>query len=121
MINYTKPELVQELSEGVKRIVFREVTSGEKSADLVTLRQDLVPATEILTMIRMIERMEVMPNTRVYAWDIVKGKWMSFYMETVDSLDEARTSDDISEGEQEIDEQTRIKNLLKLDNEEQQQ
>mgnify|MGYP003128392026 CR=1 FL=1 len=117
MINYTKPELVQELSEGVKRIVFREVTSGEKSADLVTLRQDLVPATEILTMIRMIERMEVMPNTRVYAWDIV----MSFYMETVDSLDEARTSDDISEEEQEVDEQTRIKNLIKLDNEEQQQ
>ena len=117
MINYTKPELVQELSEGVKRIVFREVTSGEKSADLVTLRQDLVPATEILTMVRMIERMEVVPDTRVYAWDIVKGKWMSFYMETVDSLDEARTSDDISEEEQEVDEQTRIKNLIKLDNE----
>ena len=94
MLNYTKPELVQELSEGVKRIVFREVTSGEKSADLVTLRQDLVPATEILTMVRMIERMEVMPDTRVYAWDIVRGKWISFYMENVDSIEEARTSDD---------------------------
>tara|TARA_R100000951_G_C2525018_1_gene144638 strand:- start:58 stop:423 length:366 start_codon:yes stop_codon:yes gene_type:complete len=116
MLNYTKPELVQELSEGVKRIVFREVTSGEKSADLVTLRQDLVPATEILTMVRMIERMEVVPDTRVYAWDIVKGKWISFYMEKVDSLDEARTSDDISEEEQEVDEQTRIKNLINLDN-----
>ena len=121
MINYTKPEIVQEFSEGVKKIVFREVGSGEKSSDLVTLRPDLVPPTQIRTMLSMIERMEVMPDTRVYAWDIVKGKWMSFYMETVDSLDEARTSDDISEEEQEVDEQTRIKNLIKLDNEEEEQ
>ena len=42
----------------------------------------------------MIERMEVMPDTRVYAWDIVRGKWISFYMENVDSIEEARTSDD---------------------------
>ena len=94
MINYTKPELVQELSEGVKRIVFREVGSGEKSSDLVTLRPDLVPPTQIRTMLSMIERMEVMPDTRVYAWDIVRGKWISFYMENVDSIEEARTSDD---------------------------
>ena len=117
MLNYTKPELVQQISEEVTRIVFREVGSGEKSADLVTLDPNLVPATQIRTMLGMIERMEVIPDTRVYAWDIVKGKWMSFYMETVDSLDEARTSDNISEEEQEVDEQTRIKNLIKLDNE----
>jgi hypothetical protein len=94
MINYTKPELVQEFSEGVKKIVFREVGSGEKSSDLVTLRPDLVPPTEIRTMLGMIQRMEVMPDTRVYAWDIVKGKWISFYMQNVDSIEEARTSDD---------------------------
>ena len=94
MINYTKPELVQEFSEGVKKIVFREVGSGEKSADLVTLRKDLVPPTQLLTMVRMIERMEVVPDTRVWAWDIVRGKWISFYMENVDSIEEARTSDD---------------------------
>ena len=94
MLNYTKPELVQEFSEGVKKIVFREVGSGEKSTDLVTLRKDLVPPTQLLTMIRMIERMEVVPDTRVWAWDIVKGKWISFYMENVDSIEEARTSDD---------------------------
>ena len=94
MINYTKPEIVQEFSEGVKKIVFREVGSGEKSSDLVTLRPDLVPPTQIRTMLSMIERMEVMPDTRVYAWDIVKGKWISFYMENVDSIEEARTSDD---------------------------
>jgi len=94
MINYTKPELVQEFSEGVKKIVFREVGSGEKSSDLVTLRPDLVPPTQIRTMLGMIERMEVMPDTRVYAWDIVRGKWISFYMENVDSIEEARTSDD---------------------------
>jgi hypothetical protein len=94
MINYTKPEIVQEFSEGVKKIVFREVGSGEKSSDLVTLRPDLVPPTQIRTMLGMIERMEVMPDTRVYAWDIVKGKWISFYMENVDSIEEARTSDD---------------------------
>ena len=94
MINYTKPEIVQECSEGVKKIVFREVGSGEKSSDLVTLRPDLVPPTQIRTMLSMIERMEVMPDTRVYAWDIVRGKWISFYMENVDSIEEARTSDD---------------------------
>ena len=94
MINYTKPEIVQEFSEGVKKIVFREVGSGEKSSDLVTLRPDLVPPTEIRTMLGMIQRMEVMPDTRVYAWDIVRGKWISFYMENVDSIEEARTSDD---------------------------
>ena len=94
MINYTKLELVQEFSEGVKKIVFREVGSGEKSSDLVTLRPDLVPPTEIRTMLGMIQRMEVMPDTRVYAWDIVRGKWISFYMENVDSIEEARTSDD---------------------------
>ena len=94
MINYTKPEIVQEFSEGVKKIVFREVGSGEKSSDLVTLRPDLVPPTQIRTMLGMIERMEVIPDTRVYAWDIVKGKWISFYMENVDSIEEARTSDD---------------------------
>ena len=94
MINYTKPEIVQEFSEGVKKIVFREVGSGEKSSDLVTLRPDLVPPTQIRTMLSMIERMEVMPDTRVYAWDIVKGKWISFYMQNVDSIEEARTSDD---------------------------
>ncbi len=94
MINYTKPEIVQEFSEGVKKIVFREVGSGEKSSDLVTLRPDLVPPTQIRTMLGMIERMEVMPDTRVYAWDIVKGKWISFYMENVDSIEEVRTSDD---------------------------
>ena len=94
MINYTKPEIVQEFSEGVKKIVFREVGSGEKSSDLVTLRPDLVPPTQIRTMLGMIERMEVMPDTRVYAWDIVNGKWISFYMENVDSIEEARTSDD---------------------------
>ena len=94
MINYTNPEIVQEFSEGVKKIVFREVGSGEKSSDLVTLRPDLVPPTQIRTMLSMIERMEVMPDTRVYAWDIVKGKWISFYMENVDSIEEARTSDD---------------------------
>ena len=94
MINYTKPELVQEFSEGVKKIVFREVGSGEKSSDLVTLRPDLVPPTEIRTMLGMIQRMEVMPDTRVYAWDIVRGKWISFYMQNVDSIEEARTSDD---------------------------
>ena len=94
MINYTKPEIVQEFSEGVKKIVFREVGSGEKSSDLVTLRPDLVPPTQIRTMLGMIERMEVMPDTRVYAWDIVRGKWISFYMENVDSIEEARTSDD---------------------------
>ncbi len=94
MINYTKPEIVQEFSEGVKKIVFREVGSGEKSSDLVTLRPDLVPPTQIRTMLSMIERMEVMPDTRVYAWDIVKGKWISFYMENVDSIEEVRTSDD---------------------------
>ena len=94
MINYTKPEIVQEFSEGVKKIVFREVGSGEKSSDLVTLRPDLVPPTQIRTMLGMIERMEVMPDTRVYAWDIVKGKWISFYMQNVDSIEEARTSDD---------------------------
>jgi len=94
MINYTKPEIVQEFSEGVKKIVFREVGSGEKSSDLVTLRPDLVPPTEIRTMLGMIQRMEVMPDTRVYAWDIVKGKWISFYMQNVDSIEEARTSDD---------------------------
>ena len=94
MINYTKPELVQEFSEGVKKIVFREVGSGEKSSDLVTLRPDLVPPTQIRAMLGMIERMEVMPDTRVYAWDIVRGKWISFYMENVDSIEEARTSDD---------------------------
>jgi hypothetical protein len=85
---------VQEFSEGVKKIVFREVGSGEKSSDLVTLRPDLVPPTEIRTMLGMIQRMEVMPDTRVYAWDIVKGKWISFYMQNVDSIEEARTSDD---------------------------
>jgi len=37
MLNYTKTELIQELSEGLKRVVFREVGSGEKSADLITL------------------------------------------------------------------------------------
>ncbi len=74
--------------------MFREVGSGEKSSDLVTLRPDLVPPTQIRTMLGMIERMEVMPDTRVYAWDIVKGKWISFYMENVDSIEEARTSDD---------------------------
>ncbi len=94
MINYTKPEIVQEFSEGVKKIVFREVGSGEKSSDLVTLRPDLVPPTQIRTMLGMIERMEVMPDTRVYAWDIVRGKWISFYMENVDSIEEVRTSDD---------------------------
>lgn len=94
MINYTKPEIVQEFSEGVKKIVFREVGSGEKSSDLVTLRPDLVPPTQIRTMLSMIERMEVMPDTRVYAWDIVKGKWISFYMENVDSVDDVRSSDD---------------------------
>ena len=94
MINYTKPEIVQEFSEGVKKIVFREVGSGEKSSDLVTLRPDLVPPTQIRTMLGMIERMEVMPDTRVYAWDIVRGKWISFYMQNVDSIEEARTSDD---------------------------
>ena len=94
MINYTKPEIVQEFSEGVKKIVFREVGSGEKSSDLVTLRPDLVPPTQIRTMLSMIERMEVMPDTRVYAWDIVRGKWISFYMENVDSIEEVRTSDD---------------------------
>ena len=94
MINYTKPEIVQEFSEGVKKIVFREVGSGEKSSDLVTLRPDLVPPTQIRTMLGMIERMEVMPDTRVYAWDIVKGKWISFYMENVDSVDDVRSSDD---------------------------
>ena len=94
MINYTKPEIVQEFSEGVKKIVFREVGSGEKSSDLVTLRPDLVPPTQIRTMLGMIERMEVMPDTRVYAWEIVRGKWISFYMENVDSIEEARTSDD---------------------------
>ena len=94
MINYTKPEIVQEFSEGVKKIVFREVGSGEKSSDLVTLRPDLVPPTEIRTMLGMIQRMEVMPDTRVYAWDIVRGKWISFYMQNVDSIEEARTSDD---------------------------
>ena len=94
MINYTKPELVQQISEEVTRIVFREVGSGEKSADLVTLDPNLVPATQIRTMLGMIERMEVIPDTRVYAWDIVKGKWISFYMENVDSIEEARTSDD---------------------------
>ena len=94
MINYTKPEIVQEFSEGVKKIVFREVGSGEKSSDLVTLRPDLVPPTQIRTMLGMIERMEVMPDTRVYAWDIVRGKWISFYMENVDSVDDVRSSDD---------------------------
>ena len=94
MINYTKPEIVQEFSEGVKKIVFREVGSGEKSSDLVTLRPDLVPPTQIRTMLSMIERMEVMPDTRVYAWDIVRGKWISFYMENVDSVDDVRSSDD---------------------------
>ena len=94
MINYTKPEIVQEFSEGVKKIVFREVGSGEKSSDLVTLRPDLVPPTQIRTMLGMIERMEVIPDTRVYAWDIVKGKWISFYMENVDSVDDVRSSDD---------------------------
>ena len=94
MLNYTKPELVQQISEEVTRIVFREVGSGEKSADLVTLDPNLVPATQIRTMLGMIERMEVIPDTRVYAWDIVRGKWISFYMENVDSIEEARTSDD---------------------------
>tara|TARA_X000001382_G_scaffold14497_1_gene9360 strand:+ start:182 stop:496 length:315 start_codon:yes stop_codon:yes gene_type:complete len=94
MINYTKPELVQQISEEVTRIVFREVGSGEKSADLVTLDPNLVPATQIRTMLGMIERMEVIPDTRVYAWDIVKGKWISFYMENVDSVDDVRSSDD---------------------------
>ena len=93
MINYTKPELVQQISEEVTRIVFREVGSGEKSADLVTLDPNLVPATQIRTMLGMIERMEVIPDTRVYAWDIVKGKWISFYMENVDSVDDVRSSD----------------------------
>jgi len=94
MINYTKPELVQQISEEVTRIVFREVGSGEKSADLVTLDPNLIPPTQIRTMLSMIERMEVIPDTRVYAWDIVKGKWISFYMETVDSVDDVRSSDD---------------------------
>ena len=94
MINYTKPELVQQISEEVTRIVFREVGSGEKSADLVTLDPNLIPPTQIRTMLSMIERMEVIPDTRVYAWDIVRGKWISFYMENVDSIEEARTSDD---------------------------
>ena len=94
MINYTKPELVQQISEEVTRIVFREVGSGEKSADLVTLDPNLVPATQIRTMLGMIERMEVIPDTRVYAWDIVRGKWISFYMENVDSVDDVRSSDD---------------------------
>jgi len=94
MLNYTKPELVQQISEEVTRIVFREVGSGEKSADLVTLDPNLVPATQIRTMLGMIERMEVIPDTRVYAWDIVKGKWISFYMENVDSVDDVRSSDD---------------------------
>ena len=94
MINYTKPELVQQISEEVTRIVFREVGSGEKSADLVTLDPNLVPATQIRTMLGMIERMEVIPDTRVYAWDIVKCKWISFYMENVDSVDDVRSSDD---------------------------
>ena len=94
MINYTKPELVQQISEEVTRIVFREVGSGEKSADLVTLDPNLVPATQIRTMLGMIERMEVIPYTRVYAWDIVRGKWISFYMENVDSVDDVRSSDD---------------------------
>ena len=93
MLNYTKPELVQQISEEVTRIVFREVGSGEKSADLVTLDPNLVPATQIRTMLGMIERMEVIPDTRVYAWDIVKGKWISFYMENVDSVDDVRSSD----------------------------
>ena len=94
MLNYTKSELVQQISEEVTRIVFREVGSGEKSADLVTLDPNLVPATQIRTMLGMIERMEVIPDTRVYAWDIVKGKWISFYMENVDSVDDVRSSDD---------------------------
>ena len=94
MLNYTKPELVQQISEEVTRIVFREVGSGEKSADLVTLDPNLVPATQIRTMLGMIERMEVIPDTRVYAWDIVRGKWISFYMENVDSVDDVRSSDD---------------------------
>ena len=93
MLNYTKPELVQQISEEVTRIVFREVGSGEKSADLVTLDPNLVPATQIRTMLGMIERMEVIPDTRVYAWDIVRGKWISFYMENVDSVDDVRSSD----------------------------
>ena len=54
MINYTKPEIVQEFSEGVKKIVFREVGSGEKSWDLVTLRPDLVVPTQIRTVLSMI-------------------------------------------------------------------
>ena len=94
MINYTKPELVQQISEEVTRIVFREVGSGEKSADLVTLDPNLIPPTQIRTMLSMIERMEVIPDTRVYAWDIVRGKWISFYMENVDSVDDVRSSDD---------------------------
>ena len=94
MINYTKPELVQQISEEVTRIVFREVGSGEKSADLVTLDPNLIPPTQIRTMFSMIERMEVIPDTRVYAWDIVRGKWISFYMENVDSVDDVRSSDD---------------------------
>ena len=93
MINYTKPELVQQISEEVTRIVFREVGSGEKSADLVTLDPNLIPPTQIRTMLSMIERMEVIPDTRVYAWDIVRGKWISFYMENVDSVDDVRSSD----------------------------
>ena len=94
MINYSKPEFVQELSEGVKRIVFREVGSGEKSSDLITLSTKIVPASEIRTMMKMIQRMEMTPDTRIFAWDIVKGDWMSFYMQNVDSLDEATTEGD---------------------------
>ena len=94
MIEYTKPQLIQELSEGVKKIVFREVTTGEKSSDLITLKPQIIPPGEFRTFLRMSGRMESEPTTRIFAWDVVKGDWMSFYMETVDSLGEASTSGD---------------------------
>ena len=94
MIEYTKPQLIQELSEGVKKIVFREVTTGEKSSDLITLKPQIIPPGEFRTFLRMSGRMESEPTTRIFAWDVVKGDWMSFYMENVDSVDDVRSSDD---------------------------
>ena len=102
MLNYTKTELIQELSEGLKRVVFREVGSGEKSADLITLNQQIVPATELTTLLRMLGRMETTLETRIFAWDVVKGGWMSFYMQTVDDFGEVNTQSNIDQTQEEF-------------------
>lgn len=91
-----KISILDNLSKGICKVIFRKVTDGRYRSMMCTLNESYIP-TKFETGVRQLLKMNKNDFDLIPVYDIIKGNWRSFY---VNSIELFYTPEDLKENKE---------------------